>query len=115
MRASRKDNNQSKIEKALQRIGAQIIDTSGLKNDTFDMIALFRGSTFIIEVKNPTDFPIKFFNFSKEEKRTYLEKKLTKRERKTMQKCQLSNVPFLIVWDVDSAFLAVGANKPNFK
>ena len=113
MRASRKDGNQSKIEKALQRVGAQIIDTSMLKRDTFDLIVLFRGSVFLLEVKD--NLPVKFYSKTKEEKETYLKGKLTENEMKTYTKCQLTSNKLHIVYDIDSALLAIGANKPQFK
>ena len=113
MRASRKDGNQSKIEKALQRVGAQIIDTSMLKINTFDLIVLFRGSVFLLEVKD--NLPVSFFSKTKEEKETYLLGKLTENEMKTFHKCQLTNNKLHIVYDVDSALLAIGANSPIFK
>jgi predicted tellurium resistance membrane protein TerC len=114
MRAANKDKNQNKIERALITAGAQFIDTSMLKKDTFDLIVLFRGNVFLLEIKNDDYLPKSFYEMTDKEKRDYLiQKKLTENEKKTLKKCVLTNNILHIVYDVDSTLKAIGAIKQS--
>jgi hypothetical protein len=51
-RAAKKDSNQDEIVFILKAHGAKIINTTQLKN-AFDLLVLFEGNIFIVEVKQP--------------------------------------------------------------
>lgn len=50
-RAARIDGNQNEIVKALRELGASVLITSQLKN-CFDILVGFRGTTYIMEIKD---------------------------------------------------------------
>ncbi|TGE04779.1 hypothetical protein [Hymenobacter fodinae] len=56
--ASRVDANQPAVVKALRAIGASILHVHQLKN-CFNLLVGYRGRTFLIEVKDPSQPPSK--------------------------------------------------------
>ena len=52
LRAAKKDGNQDDIVFMLKAHGAKVINTTQLKN-AFDLLVLFEGNIFIVEVKQP--------------------------------------------------------------
>jgi hypothetical protein len=54
--ASRVDANQPAVVKALRAIGASVLHTHQLKN-CFDLLVGYRGRTFLMEVKDPSQPP----------------------------------------------------------
>lgn len=107
-RANKKDTNQAEIERRLKRIGVQIIDVSMLKDDTLDMLALWRGLVHLVEVKNPDYLPKYFFRLDEAEQRTHLEGLLTDNEKRTMNKCKLAGVKFIITYSADHCLKEMG-------
>lgn len=51
--AARVDANQASIVRALRAVGATVLHTHQLKN-CFDLLVGYRGRTFLMEVKDPT-------------------------------------------------------------
>lgn len=50
----RPDGNQAEIIAELRKVGASVVDTSAVGIPGFpDLVAGFRGQTFLLEVKNP--------------------------------------------------------------
>jgi hypothetical protein len=56
--ASRVDANQALIVQALRAIGASVLHLHQLKN-CFDLLVGYRGRTFLVEVKDPSQPPSK--------------------------------------------------------
>lgn len=54
--ASRVDANQAQIVQALRAIGASVFHVHQLKN-AFDMLVGYRGRTFLMEIKDPSQPP----------------------------------------------------------
>lgn len=113
--ANKKDANQPDIEKALLRIGAQYIDTSDLKKDGFDLLVLFRGQAFIVEVKNPDILPKYFFTLDAKGKRERLKKTLTDKERGAMKKCEKTGNKYIITYSADHCLREIGAYAKPFQ
>jgi len=105
---NKKDTNQAEIEKRIKRVGVQVIDTSGLKEDTFDMIVIFRGTTYLVEVKNPDYLPKYFFTSDAETQRELLDSKLTDNERKTKKKCELAGTRLIVTYSADHLLREIG-------
>lgn len=112
---SRVDKNQPQIVKGLRRVGAVVIHCHELKKDTFDLLVGFRGTLFVLEVKNPEDYPKSFYTSNKYEKNAYLEKRLTEEERTCQKKLNSVNIPYHIVYDLNSALEVIGALQPSFE
>lgn len=55
-RAAKVDVNQNKIVEALRRCAATVIITSQLKN-AFDILVIYQGNYFIVEIKDGTKSP----------------------------------------------------------
>lgn len=114
-RISRVDDNQPLLVKALQRIGAVVIHTHQLKN-AFDILVAFRGSLFVVEIKDLQKLPAKFIEMSATEKESYLvESALTEGELECRRKLKAVGVEYHIVWSVDEVFRVIGADRPLFK
>ena len=107
-RASKKDANQAEIERRLKRVGVQVIDTSGLKEDTFDMILIFRGTTYLVEVKNPDYLPKYFFTSDRDTQTELLDKMLTDNERKTQAKCEKGGTRLIVTYSADHCLREIG-------
>ena len=106
----KRDDNHSEIQNALEEIHAQVIDFSSWSGKkTFDLLVGFRGSLFILEIKNENELPKDFKKFDYGKQQTVLQKLLTKNEKNTRKFCDLSSNDFHIVYDVDSALKAIGA------
>ena len=112
---NKKDANQPEIEKALKRVGAEFIDTSDLKKDGFDLLVLFRGSAYVVEVKNPDALPKYFFGLDAEGKRERLKKMLTDKERGAMQKCENTGNKYIITYSADHCLREIGAYSRPFQ
>ncbi len=54
--ASRVDGNQAAIVQTLRAIGASVLHTHQLKN-CFDILVGYRGRTFLMEIKDPSQPP----------------------------------------------------------
>lgn len=52
-RARKVDANQPAIVDALRKIGACVIDLSGVGVGVMDLLVIYRGMTHMIEIKNP--------------------------------------------------------------
>jgi Holliday junction resolvase len=50
---SRVDQNQKDIMRELRRLGATVIDASGVGRGFPDLVVGYQGRTFLLEVKNP--------------------------------------------------------------
>ncbi|GAB2866134.1 hypothetical protein [Hymenobacter ruber] len=55
---ARVDSNQPEIVNAVRRIGASVLHLHQLKN-CFDLLVGYRGKTFLMEVKDPSQPPSK--------------------------------------------------------
>jgi len=113
-KAARTDNNHKQIATALKRIRAVVFDIHQLPN-LADLLVGFRGKWFLLEIKDEEKLPKKFWSMEEGEKRLYLQKLLTKGEGEAMTMSKTVNAPYHIVYSIDSAFEAIGANKPNFQ
>ena len=107
-RANKKDSNQAEIERRVKRVGVQVIDTSGLKEDTFDMIVIFRGTTYLVEVKNPDYLPKYFFTSDAQKQNELLDKMLTDNELKTKKKCELAGTRLIVTYSADHLLREIG-------
>ena len=107
-RANKKDSNQAEIEKRIKPVGAQVIDTSGLKEDTFDMIVIFRGTTYLVEVKNPDYLPKYFFTSDAQTQNELLDKMLTDNELKTKTKCELAGTRLIVTYSAYHLLREIG-------
>lgn len=114
-RAARTDGNHEQISKAYKRIGAVVIDVSRLGEAGFDLLIGFRKSWFAIEIKDSEKFSKKFFASGPDYKKEYLEKLLTDNEKEKKDLAESVQAPYKIVYDIDSAINAIGANKPSWK
>lgn len=52
-RARKVDANQPIIVAALRKIGACVIDLSGVGEGVMDLLVIYRGVTHMVEIKNP--------------------------------------------------------------
>jgi hypothetical protein len=91
--ASRKDANHNEIKKALEKVGAYVIDTHQLKN-AFDMIVNFRGKSYIVEIKDGKKSPSA--------------RKLSEGEQICADKLNNVGVKYHIVESVDEAMQLIG-------
>jgi len=55
--AARTDGNQSDLIKELRKIGADVADTSRLGGGFPDLVVGYRGTNYLIEVKDPKQKP----------------------------------------------------------
>ena len=112
--AANVDNNQKKIVTALRRIGAKVLHTHQLKN-CCDLMVGFRGKWYPMEIKDGSKLPRLFYRLgSIFDKEKILVGKLTEGERKFYEESKRLGLPYVIAYDVDSAFRGIGAHKPNF-
>ncbi|WP_375436656.1 hypothetical protein [uncultured Hymenobacter sp.] len=93
--ASRVDGNQPYIVAALRRIGCSVLHLHQLKN-CFDLLVGYRGRTFLMEVKDPSQPPSK--------------RKLTPGEEEFRR--TWNGTPYHIVETIDQAIALVTAPAP---
>ena len=113
MRVKRVDNNHKQICTALKRVGAVVTDIHIVPN-AFDVLVSFRGKNFVLEIKDPSEFPKYFYDLPDHKKQTYLESKLTKGELKCKTRIESTGNVYHIAYDIKSALEIIGANKPLF-
>ena len=112
---NKKDANHARIVKALERVGAAVIDLSDLKNDGFDILVSFRGNLFPVEIKNPDYLPKKFFVMDKAAQIQYmLDKMLTEQERSAYDKLQKTGNNLIITWSADHLLREIGVYAKPF-
>jgi len=109
-RNAKVDDNQKEIVEALRRVGAKVWHVHTIKN-FYDIQVAFRGQLFAIEIKDGAKFPKYYTGLTKEEKRTYLETKLSEGEAKCMEAMQGAGVPYHIVSSIDEAINLLYNNK----
>tara|TARA_R110000782_G_scaffold10953_1_gene33805 strand:+ start:53 stop:340 length:288 start_codon:yes stop_codon:yes gene_type:complete len=88
IRAARKDSNHKEVVSAMEKIGASVIDLWQVKN-AFDVLALYRGKAFIIEIKDGAKPPSA--------------RKLTEGEIKCKNKVERAGVDYHIIKSVQEA------------
>lgn len=98
MTIAKKDANQPEIEQALRQVGAYVLSTHELKN-AFDMLVVFRGQEYIVEVKNPEYAP----------KKKPIESMLTSGEAECKALVEAAGGTYHIWLTVDDALKAIGA------
>lgn len=112
---SRVDGNQKIIVEALRKAGAYIVHTHTIKK-AFDIIAVFRGNTYHIEIKDEDKLIKGFKKMSQAEKLKYIiDNKLEEGEKDCMDEFERRGVRYYIVWNVKTALEVIGAHKPFFK
>ena len=92
-RNAKVDVNQPDIVKALRRSGASVIITSQLKN-AFDILVIFQGKTFIVEIKDGSLPPSRH--------------KLTEGEAKCKESVERAGGQYHVVKSVDEALQMIG-------
>jgi len=103
-RAAKVDKNQPTIVKALRRIGAKVLHCHQIKN-AFDILVAYQGKLFMIEIKD--GMPKKYDHMSKQEKRAYLESKLSPGEKQCMEDFQSAGVTYHIVATIEEAISVI--------
>lgn len=98
VRASRVDENQPEIVEALRRVGATVIHTHELTN-AFDLLVVFRGKFFPVEIKNPLYAP----------KRKPVEAMLTEGEAECKALIEAAGGEYFIWLTADQALREIGA------
>lgn len=78
VKGERRDKNEMQLIKYMRGIGAIVIQAN--KSMGFDLLVLFRGKSFIVEVKNPSE------NW-----------KLTDNEKNLMSLCNITNNDYWIL------------------
>ena len=53
MKGKRTDNNQKKIVIFMRKLGATVLDLSGVGKGCPDLLVAFKGLLYLVEVKNP--------------------------------------------------------------
>ena len=99
-RIAKVDKNQAAVITAMRRIGAYVLLTHQLKN-AFDCVVVYRGKTFLVEIKNPGTLP-KVYD------RARLEKSLTDGERECMANVEARGVRYHIIASVEEAMEMLG-------
>lgn len=107
-----KDNNQKEIQKRILLLGGNFIDTSMLKTYTFDIIVMYKGQSFIVEIKNPEGFHKKFSKLNEDEKKEYLLTRLTPNELKAKKRCEKANVKYHILYSMKCLYDMLGIPEP---
>jgi hypothetical protein len=94
-RANRKDANHGRIVRTLRQIGAHVIDTAVAPQLGFDLLVVFRGRVYFIEVKDGSKPPC--------------ERQLTEGERAQQAALSLHDVAYHVVLSEDEALKVIGA------
>ena len=101
-RNAKVDGNQKEIVDKIRKLGAKVIHVHTVKKFT-DIIVLFRGCAYFIEIKDGRNFPDYYKDLTGAGKRIFLEKKLTDGEAECMDKFKSASVPYHIVSSFDEA------------
>ena len=88
LRKAKVDANQPEIVKHLRQLGAGVIHTHQLKN-AFDILVMFRGITYIVEIKQPKE-------------------KLTPGEEKCKQLVESKGVKYWVITSKEEAQKMIG-------
>jgi hypothetical protein len=96
-RANRKDANHAAIARLLQQVGAHVIDAAAAPTLGFDLLVVYRGRTYIMEVKDGSKPPC--------------ERQLTENERAQQAALARHGVGYHVVLSEDDALKAIGAIK----
>lgn len=96
--AKKVDENQPEIVKALRQVGAFVKSVHEVKN-AWDIVVVFRGSTFLAEIKNPEYAP----------KRKPPEAMLTPGERECKERIENAGGIYHIWLTANQALEAIGA------
>jgi hypothetical protein len=96
-RANRKDANHGRIVRTLRQIGAHVIDAAVAPQLGFDLLVVFRGYVYFIEVKDGSKPPC--------------ERQLTEGEREQQAALALHDVTYHVVLSEDEALKVIGAIK----
>jgi len=104
-RVARIDKNQPEIVEALRKYGACVLHTHQLK-EAFDILVGYKGSLFIMEIKDPKNLPK---NYDK----ARLEKSLKKGEFKCMVDFEAVGVPYYIVTSIEQAIKILKDDSSN--
>jgi Holliday junction resolvase len=94
-RAARVDANQSEIVAALRAIGVGVVDMSGVGRGFPDLFAMFRGTMYLLELKNGSKPPSA--------------RKLTVEQVRFHNDARLAGVKVHVVSTVDEALAVFGA------
>lgn len=88
------DANQPEIVKALRKVGAAWIPTSGDPSIGFDGLVIHRGKVYIVEIKNG--------------RLTRSARKLTDTESKRKAQVEAGGVPYWVIEDEEDALTMLG-------
>jgi hypothetical protein len=94
-RANRKDANHAAIAQLLRQIGAHVIDAAAAPTLGFDLIVVYRGRTYIIEIKDGSKPPC--------------ERHLTPNEQEQQAALERHGVKYHVVLSKDDALKVIGA------
>lgn len=116
-RKARADDNQQHFVKLVRRAGVGYIVTSSLSGKyTFDGLAIFRGETFVVELKDPDKFPKYFFDLDRDKKREYMEEKaLSDNEKDTLDLLEAHGSKLIITYSADHFLREIGALAKPFQ
>jgi len=89
MSPRRTDDNQTDIVKVIRQLGGEWIETSGDPRSGCDGILLFRGRSYVTEIKNGS------LSASR--------RKLTDNEQRTQAKCIRTGSPYLVLTSPEHA------------
>jgi hypothetical protein len=96
-RANRKDANHAAIARLLQQVGAHVIDAAVAPALGFDLLVVFRGQTYIMEIKDGSKPPC--------------ERQLTPNEQEQQAALAWHGVKYHVVLSADDALKVIGAIK----
>jgi hypothetical protein len=96
-RANRKDANHAAIVRLLQQVGAHVIDAAAAPTLGFDLLVVYRGRTYIMEIKDGSKPPC--------------ERQLTPNEQEQQAALARHGVEYHVVLSEDDALRVIGAIK----
>jgi hypothetical protein len=96
-RANRKDANHAAIAQLLRQVGAHVIDAAVAPALGFDLLVVYRGRTYIMEVKDGSKPPC--------------ERQLTPNEQEQQAALERHGVKYHVVLSEDEALRVIGAIK----
>jgi hypothetical protein len=94
-RANRKDANHAVIARTLQQVGAHVIDAAAAPTLGFDLLVVYRGQIYIMEVKDGSKPPS--------------ERQLTPNEQEQQAALERPGVKYHVVLSEDDALRVIGA------
>lgn len=97
MTGKRKDANHNSVVEALSRAGATCIDCTVAPALGFDLLVAFRGSLYVVEVKDGSKIPSA--------------RKLTDGEAFRKQELEYKGIAYNVVESVDDALRLIGVTK----